>query len=296
MTQGRRVRRRTPAASFGALVGRGAGEASTVVADLSSAVARTLVRVTVLCLALAGVVSLTGWRPFADDRAGLVAAPHVKLAKLPNATTHARIKGAPRLVTDRPARAGQVVHPVRPVAVFARPGHEPFAKIRPRSLGPTWLPVVARRPGWVRVLLPSRPNASAGWVWARDLETRHTDYAVRVHLASRTLDLLYDGRRVGRWTVAVGAPGTPTPTGLTFVHALVSDPGQSYSPYLLPLGTHSDTLDTYGGGPGTVAFHTWPDPSVFGQAVSHGCIRVPADALSRLTNVPLGTQVSIVNT
>jgi lipoprotein-anchoring transpeptidase ErfK/SrfK len=145
----------------------------------------------------------------------------------------------------------------------------------------------------VRVLLPSRPNRSAGWVWARDLETRRSPYAVRVHRASRTLDLLHHGRRVGRWSVAVGAPGTPTPLGLTFVHALISDPGQSYSPYLLPLGTHSDTLDTYGGGPGTVAFHTWPDPSVFGQAVSHGCIRVPADALSRLTNLPLGTQVSI---
>jgi lipoprotein-anchoring transpeptidase ErfK/SrfK len=62
---------------------------------------------------------------------------------------------------------------------------------------------------------------------------------------------------------------------------------------ILPLGTHSDTLDTYGGGPGTVALHTWPDASVFGTAASHGCIRVPPDALDQLTQVPLGTLVLI---
>jgi lipoprotein-anchoring transpeptidase ErfK/SrfK len=263
------------------------------VTQVCTGTARILVRLTVLCLVLAGVLGVTGWQPFKDGRAGLVAAPSVNLKRLPASTTHTRIARAPRLVTGRPAHAGKVVHPIQTVAVFARPGRKPFAKVTPRTLAQTWLPVVGHRPGWVRVLLPSRPNASAGWIWADDLESRRTPYAVRVHRASRTVDLMYDGRRVGRWSVAVGAPATPTPTGLTFVHALISDPGQSYSPYLLPLGTHSDTLDSYGGGPGTVAFHTWPDPSVFGQAVSHGCIRVPADALSRLTNLPLGTQVSI---
>jgi lipoprotein-anchoring transpeptidase ErfK/SrfK len=280
MTHGRRVARRTPTATA---------------SDLSRATAGQLARVAVLCLVLAGVVGLTGWHPFADDRADLVAAPRVDLRKLPASTTHTRIPDAPRFRTTAPARAAEVVHPIRPVAVFAKPGRRAFAKLRPTTIAQTWLPVVARRPGWVRVLLPSRPNASAGWVPERDLDTRRTPYAVRVHLARRTLELLRGGRHVGQWSVAVGAAATPTPTGLTFVHALLQDPGQSFSPYIIPLGAHSDTLDTYGGGPGTVAFHTWPDPSVFGQAVSHGCIRVPSDALSRLTNLPLGTQVSIDN-
>jgi len=73
----------------------------------------------------------------------------------------------------------------------------------------------------------------------------------------------------------------------------ITDPGQSYSPVILPLGMHSETLDTYGGGPGTVALHTWPDSSVFGTAASHGCVRVPSAALDRLTAVPLGTLVLI---
>jgi lipoprotein-anchoring transpeptidase ErfK/SrfK len=67
----------------------------------------------------------------------------------------------------------------------------------------------------------------------------------------------------------------------------------TYSPLILPLGLHSNTLDTFGGGPGTVGLHGWPDPAVFGHAVSHGCVRVPADALRVLSRVPLGSPVMI---
>ena len=49
----------------------------------------------------------------------------------------------------------------------------------------------------------------------------------------------------------------------------------------------------YGGGPGTVALHGWPDPAVFGHPVSHGCVRVPAAALRALARIPLGSAVTI---
>ena len=32
---------------------------------------------------------------------------------------------------------------------------------------------------------------------------------------------------------------------------------------------------------------------MFGKAISHGCVRVPADALDQLRQVPLGTLVII---
>jgi lipoprotein-anchoring transpeptidase ErfK/SrfK len=112
-------------------------------------------------------------------------------------------------------------------------------------------------------------------------------------VGSRQLELIQDGAVVGSWTVAVGAPETPTPTGRTFLLGSIVDSNQSYSPLILPLGTHSDTLDSYGGGPGTVALHGWPDASVFGRAISHGCVRVPADALEQLRQVPLGTLVIV---
>ncbi len=72
-----------------------------------------------------------------------------------------------------------------------------------------------------------------------------------------------------------------------------SDRKQKYSPVILPLGIHSPTLDSFGGGPGTVAIHTWPTADVFGTRSSDGCIRVPHDALAQLTEVPLGTLVLV---
>jgi lipoprotein-anchoring transpeptidase ErfK/SrfK len=56
---------------------------------------------------------------------------------------------------------------------------------------------------------------------------------------------------------------------------------------------HSARLSSFGGGPGTVGLHGWPDPAVFGQAISHGCVRVPAAALRVLSRIPLGTLVVI---
>jgi lipoprotein-anchoring transpeptidase ErfK/SrfK len=38
-----------------------------------------------------------------------------------------------------------------------------------------------------------------------------------------------------------------------------------------------------------VGVHGWRDPSVFGRAISHGCVRVPAAALHILAAIPLGS-------
>ncbi|HEY8481410.1 MAG TPA: L,D-transpeptidase, partial [Spirillospora sp.] len=120
-------------------------------------------------------------------------------------------------------------------------------------------------------------------------------YTVRVDLTERRLTLLKSGRRVGAWKVAVGSADTPTPTGRTFLMAALVRDRDAKAPgrLVLPLGTHSATLDTFGGGPGTVALHGWPDASVFGRAVTHGCVRVPDDALKALSRVPLGSLVFI---
>jgi hypothetical protein len=230
-----------------------------------------------------------------DDAAATDSGPgkRVTLASLETATTRATLPRAPKDPDPQGVTDGEVVHPLRVLPLYAGPGRRPFAKITPEQLGDTWLPVVERRGGWSRVLLPSRPNGATGWLRTEDLERRTSPYLVRVHLGSRQLELLYQDSPVGSWTVAVGAPGTPTPVGRTFVLGQLVDDSQSFSPVVLPLGSHSDTLDSYGGGPGTVALHGWPDSAVFGQAVSHGCVRVPPDALEALSHVPLGTLVLV---
>jgi lipoprotein-anchoring transpeptidase ErfK/SrfK len=217
----------------------------------------------------------------------------VNLARLTAATTHTTLPRAPHDPAPQATNDGEVVRPLRMVAVYARPGERPFGKVGPQQIGETWLPVVDRKGGWSQVLLPSKPNQSSGWVRTSQVERRSTPYLVRVHRSSMTLELFNSDQLMGTWPVAVGAPSTPTPLGRTFLLGSITDPNQSYSPVILPLGTHSDTLDSYGGGPGTVALHTWPDASVFGTAASHGCIRVPPDALDKLTQVPLGTLVVI---
>ena len=151
------------------------------------------------------------------------------------------------------------------------------------------------QPGWDRVLLPTRPNRSTGWIYTGGggLQTARTAYQVRIDLAAYRLTVSDAGRTLGSWTVAIGAPGTPTPPGRTFLLASLAPSHPTYSPLILPLGVHSDTLTAFGGGPGTVGLHGWPDPAVFGHAISHGCVRVPAAALRVLSRIPLGSSVMI---
>jgi lipoprotein-anchoring transpeptidase ErfK/SrfK len=215
----------------------------------------------------------------------------------PEATTFTELRGLPP--DDAPfAKAdGVVVRPKAPLPVSAQPGGPAVATLPDRQLGgPTWVPVVERRPGWSRVLLPSRPNRVTGWIpdSPAKVETARSRHRVRVDISDRRLTLTDGGRKAGTWPVAVGAVKTPTPTGRTFLMASLAPRKITYSPLILPVGAHSETLETYGGGPGTVAFHGWPKKDVFGKAVTHGCIRVPADALKRLSTVPLGSPVEIV--
>ena len=222
-----------------------------------------------------------------------------ELAKLPRATTYARIPAAPADPAPFAVTSGLVVHPREPQIVYAGPGKPPVAVLPTTELGgPAWVPVVQRRPGWERVLLPSRPNHATGWLYTAaspgaQLDTRSGAYLVRINVQARKLSVYDNGRPAGTWTVAVGAGPTPTPTGRTFLLALLAPPRPTYSPLILPLGFHSNTLDTYGGGPGTVGIHGWPNPSVFGRAISHGCVRVPKAALHVLSRIPLGSLVLI---
>ena len=132
-----------------------------------------------------------------------------------------------------------------------------------------------------------------------NLDQKFTPYLITVHLRSMRMELFFTEQhggpveQVGDWEIGIGKPDTPTPAGRTFLLGSMVDPNQDYSPVILPLGTHSDTLDSFGGGPGTVAIHTWPTTDVIGTATSHGCIRVPKNALSKLQEVPLGTLVLV---
>lgn len=217
----------------------------------------------------------------------------VDLTTLAASTTATTIATAPLDPQPYAGTDGLVVHPRTETALYSAPDADAFAKIGPTQFGQTWLPVVEKADGWVRVLLPSKPNRSTGWLPDEDLDRASSSYLIKVHTGSRTIELFERARRLGVWKAGVGAQKTPTPPGRTFLLGSIIDNKRSASPIVLPLGAHSPTLDTFGGGPGTVAIHGWPRPDVFGAAISAGCVRVPKTALAHLQKVPLGTLVLI---
>jgi hypothetical protein len=188
------------------------------------------------------------------------------------------------------------VHPTGPTPLYLAPGEPAFAVAPAAELGgDTWLPVVEEQPGWVRVLLPARPNGATGWLHLDPTITvARSPYRIDVDRAAFRLTLTRDGVTIDTWTIGVGKPGSPTPPGRTFLLTELHDSQSTYSSIVLPLGTHSQTYTTYGGGPGTVAIHTWPTASVYGTASSDGCVRISPTALQVLsTTVPIGTPVLI---
>ena len=150
-------------------------------------------------------------------------------------------------------------------------------------------------PGWVQVLLPTRPNGGSGWVAAVDVRVETVNDLVTVELAARRLSLVLDGRTLATTNIAVGSAANPTPTGRFFVTDRVRppDPGGTYGAFALGLSGHSDTLSEFGSGDGQIGIHGTNDPGSIGKAVSHGCIRVPAEVAAMLERVPLGTPVVI---
>ena len=217
-----------------------------------------------------------------------------ELSRLPEATTYGTTGAAPVDLTGR--SDGTVVTVDEAVAAFSRPGGPAVARIPKTQLGlETWLPVLERAPGWSRVRLPSRPNGATAWVPDDRLRAAHTTWAVQIDLGSERLTVTHDGSALGSWAIGHGMDDTPTPVGETFLLASFTDRNQSYSPVIFATGSHSDTLDGYGGGPGTVAVHGWPTRSGRLGEVSHGCVRVPAAALEQFRKMPLGTPISITS-
>ncbi|MFD9701251.1 L,D-transpeptidase [Lentzea sp. NPDC059081] len=227
-----------------------------------------------------------------------------QLATLTLATTYTSIPAAPHDPAPDHAPAGRVLHPTTTVPVFAEPGGEPVAAVaaqQPLGVQPnlvhsdTWLPIVNEQPGWALVALPSRPNNSVAWMFTdtTDVTVATTPHLITVDRAAFELTLTTTGRITGRWKVGIGKPEAVTPAGRTFLLAALRDEHSTFSKIVLPLGTHSDTHQSFGGGPGTVGLHTWPSADVYGTASSDGCVRVPADALQVLTDVPSGTTVLI---
>ncbi len=172
--------------------------------------------------------------------------------------------------------------------------------IAPLGAGSVWLQVrgvkVVDGVRWVKVLIPVRPNGSQAWVRASDMTFRRLRVRVVVDLSDRRLYVYRKGRRIASFPVAVGAPSTPTPRGRFALAEEIQtgDPSGFLGPIVMPLTSFSNVLNEYAGGNGRVAIHGTSQPSLIGQRVSHGCIRMTNADIRRLSRwVRPGVSVTV---
>jgi lipoprotein-anchoring transpeptidase ErfK/SrfK len=184
-----------------------------------------------------------------------------------------------------------------------RPGGRPFARFRRLNQNgvPTILSVLGRRrtaackPTWYRVQLPLRPNGVKGWVRASEVQLATVKTRIEVDLSERRVTLLRAGRRVLAATAAIGSSATPTPTGRFYVNQrlIPLDRSGPFGPGAVGISAFSNVLTGWTQG-GPIAIHGTNEPSLIGQAVSNGCIRLPNHILKRVFASALpGTPVDI---
>jgi lipoprotein-anchoring transpeptidase ErfK/SrfK len=156
--------------------------------------------------------------------------------------------------------------------------------------------VQEERGEWLRVLLPVRPNGSAGWIRAADVRLGQHSFRIVVELSAHRITVM-DGPNVFLTEpIGVGKSSTPTPGGLYYVKELLRPPNPDglYGPYAYGLSGFSNQLTNFAGGQGVIGIHGTNDPSSIGKDVSSGCIRMSNSGITRLAaRLPLGTPVDI---
>jgi L,D-transpeptidase catalytic domain len=186
---------------------------------------------------------------------------------------------------------------LRAVKLHARPAGRVLARLATKTpFGSAQILAVARRrDGWLAVRTPLLPNGQVGWI-REDARVRllHEPWTLEVDLSRRRL-IAHDGkRRAFSIPVAIGAPGTATPTGSFGVTDRLRMSGTTYGCCALALSGNQPNISQGWGGGTRIAIHGTTATGSIGTAASHGCIRASADGMRRLMDVvPLGATVRI---
>lgn len=149
---------------------------------------------------------------------------------------------------------------------------------------------------WLQIRVPMRPNGRTGWVPDNALGPLYR-VTTRLIVDRRRLraTLYRSGRRIWRSPIGIGKPGTPTPRGRFWIREKfrVANAGGLYGPRAFGTSAYSRLSDWPGGG--VIGIHGTNQPGLIPGRPSHGCIRVPNDAIKRLYRLmPIGTPVRIL--
>ncbi len=248
-----------------------------------------------VAVALLGVCVLASGCTSSQKRAGPAAAPVTTRA----AIDWSKLRQKNR-TTAAPVRATVAQATVPRVGVYTTPSAAAPVRTLPNPQ-PSGAPLVflvrEQRRGWVRVLLPVRPNGSSGWIHAAQVRLFHHDFRIVVALDAHTITVYRGTQIIDREPVGIGRKDTPTPGGLYYTKELLRPPNPNgpYGVYAYGLSGFSNVLTSFAGGDGVVGIHGTNDPSGLGKDVSHGCIRMSNAGISKLARIlPLGVPVQIV--
>jgi len=183
-------------------------------------------------------------------------------------------------------------------ALRASPGGRRVARIGPRTQfgSPRVVSVVGRREGWLRVIVPERPNAQPAWMPAIAAREGATDVSLHIDRSARTLEVRERRRVRQRIRIGVGVPDHPTPTGRFAVtdKLEMGGPGTTYGCCAIALSAHQPDLPATWQGLDRIAVHGTQTPATIGEAASLGCMHASERDLRRLMRtVPLGAPVFI---
>ena len=217
-------------------------------------------------------------------------------AKTPTATSlpagytlAAQVKGAAIAIYDNPSSPSPAKTVPNPWLLNDEPD---------KQIPQVFLVEEQRQDGWVKVLLAERPNGSSGWVRASDVQLNPNPYHLQVSLREHKIVVFQGTNKIYEGQVAIGASDTPTPPGKYYTRVLIQapDPNTVYGPFAYGLSAHSEVLNEYNGGDAEVGVHGNNDASVLGKSVTHGCVRMDNDEITKLSKVlPLGTPVEILD-
>jgi L,D-transpeptidase catalytic domain len=195
--------------------------------------------------------------------------------------------------------SGTLVALIRhPTQMRSAPGGHVIAHVgRTTSFGsPQALWVVRHSGKWIGVISPQAGNGHVGWIPTSTAAFLRVDWAIHVSLRHPQVTVLENGHVRETYTVAIGRPTAPTPTGRFAVTDRLNtgDPTGPYGCCILALSAESPHAIQGWGGGNRIAIHSTPETSSIGLPVSHGCLRLSLpEGRWLLQHIPLGTPTII---
>ena len=181
-----------------------------------------------------------------------------------------------------PTRSVAIVRRAVPLRQGAPNGRVLARAYRSTEFGSTRVMSIAKPRGpWLGVVATEMPNGKLAWVHMKNagLSFRRHAYSLHADLSGRRLELRRGGRLIRRISVAIGRPGSETPTGRFAVTDKLR--GGNYGPYygccILALNAHQPKLPAGWQGGNRIAIHGTDSPGTIGSPASADAfaLRIP---------------------